>query len=415
MTLHVTSTQTAVPCPICAVPAERMHSRYTRTLADLPWAHYRVRLQLRVRKGFCQNPQCVRQICTERLPTVAAPWARRTQRLVQWLTHIVVALGGTAGAQLSRSLGGAGSRTMLLRLLRRLVVPSRATPTVLGVDDFALRKRQTYGTVLIDLQRRRPVALLPDREAETLAQWLQAHPGVEVLTRDRSKAYADGARQGAPTATQVADRFHLVQNLAEALTQVFNLHGKALKAVNEASSRTPMTRPDGTVVIPVPPASPSRHAQVQAAHSRSRRLARHEQIWALRRQGWTGQAIARQLQIAKSTVFRYLRTPTFAERTPDKRRGHSILNPYKDTVLQHWNRGGHDALQLFHILQQQGYRGSYATVARYAQRLRQAQGLAPRQRPPGQTLPLVAEPQHGQLTPRRAAWLVLAASRDAWL
>lgn len=296
---------------------------------------------------------------------------------------------------------------MLLRLLRRLVVPSRSTPTVRGVDDFALRKRQTYGMVLIDLQRRRPVALLPDREAETLAQWLQAHPGVEVLTRDRSRAYADGARQGAPTATQVADRFHLVQNLAEALTQVFNLHGKALKAVNEASSRTPMTRPDGTVVIPVPPASPSRNAQVQAAHSRSRRLARHEQIWALRRQGWTGQAIARQLQIAKSTVFRYLRTPTFAERTPYKRHGHSILNPYKDPVLQHWNRGGHDALQLFHILQQQGYRGSYATVARYAPRLRQAQGRAPQPRQPGQTLPLVAEPQHGQLTPRRAAWLVL--------
>ena len=280
LTVHVTSTQTVARCPVCTVPAKRLHSRYTRTLADLPWAHDRVRLQLRVRKWFCQHPHCSRQIFTERLPTVAAPWARQTQRLVHWLTHMAVALGGTAGAQLSRRLGGAGSRTMLLRLLRQLVVASRATPTVLGVDDFALRNRQTDGTVLIDRQRRRPVALLPDREAETLAQWLQAHPGVEIRTRDRSQADADGARQGAPTATQVADRVHLVQNLAEALTQVCNLHGRALKAVNEASSRPPMTRPDGTVVLPVPPASPSRHAQVQAAHRRSRRLARHEPMWA---------------------------------------------------------------------------------------------------------------------------------------
>ena len=115
--------------------------------------------------------------------------------------------------------------------------------------------------------------------------------------------------------------------------------------------------------------------------------------------------MARHLRIAKSTVCRYLRTPTCAERT-DKRRGQSILNPYKDTVRQHWNGGGHDARQVFHLLQRQGYRRSYATVARYAQRLRPAQGLAPRQRPSGQTLPLVAEPQHGQLTPRHAAWLV---------
>jgi transposase len=126
----------------------------------------------------------------------------------------------------------------------------------------------------------------------------------------------------------------------------------------------------------------------------------------LRRQGWTGRAIARQLQIAKGTVFRSLRSPPFAERT-DKRHGHSILNPDKDTVLEHWNRGCHAALQLFHVLQQHGYRGSYATGARYAQRLRQAQGLAPRQRQPGQPLPMVVEPQYGQLTPRGAAWLVL--------
>ena len=406
ITLRMRSTQATVPCPLCTTPAHRLHSHYERTLADLPWAYYRVRLQLRVRKWFCRNPHCQRCIFTERLPTVAAPWARRTLRLAQRLVALGVALGGTAGVRLGHAWALRGSRNTLLRLLRRQSEPDTPTPRVLGVDDFALRKRHTYGTVLIDLERRQPVALLPDREGDTVAQWLQAHPGVEVITRDRSKAYADGARQGAPTAMQVADRFHLVQNLAEALTQVFNHHGQVLKAVNEAYGHAPRTQPDGTVVVPVPPSAPSPNAQGQAAHSRSRRLARHEQIWALRRQGWTGQAIAQQLRIGKSTVFRYLRSATFAERTY-KRRGHSILNPYKDTILQHWNQGCHDAFQLLHRLQQQGYRGSYATVARYAQRLRQAQGLAPRQPRPEHPLPVVAEPQHGHLTPRGTAWLVL--------
>jgi transposase len=404
--LAVQSTQTSAPCPLCATLARRIHSDYERTLADLPWATYRVRLHLRVRKWFCSNRHCRRRIFTERLPTVAAPWARRTLRLAQRLVALGVALGGAAGVRLGHGWDLPVSRNTLLRLIRRVPLPVLPTPRVLGVDDFALRKGHTYGTVLIDLERHQPVALLPDREGETLAQWLQAHPGVEVLTRDRSKAYADGARQGAPTATQVADRFHLLQNLAEALTQVFNLHGHDLKAVNEATGRTPHTRPDGMVVVPVPPSAPPRHAQVQAAHSRSRRLTRHEQIWALRRQGWTGQAIAHQLHIGKTTVFRYLRSPTFREWT-SKRRGHSILNPYKDLLLQYWNQGCHDARQVFQRLQQQGYRGSYATVARYAQRLRQAQGLTPRQRESSERLPVVAEPQHGQLTPRGTAWLVL--------
>jgi transposase len=410
LTLHVTSTQRGVTCPVCAVFTHRVHSGYTRLLADLPWGAARVRWQLRVRKCFCGNPQCPRRIFTERLPGVVAPWARRAQRLAAWLSAIGLALGGAAGTRLSRRLGLRVSRHTLLRVVRRLPLPCDSTPQALGIDDFAFRTRQTYGTVLIDLECRRPVALLPDREAETGALWLQAHPGVEVIARDRSKAYERGIRQGAPTITQVADRFHLLQNLAETLEQVFSRHSVALKAVNEAMRSAGRASHDSPGVAPVPLAPRPPLAQAIATRRRAQRSAAYEQVWTMRRQGCSGEAIARRLGIGRCTVFRYLRAPTFPERKARSDRGRSVLSPYKADVLRRWNDGCHEALQLFEGLKSHGYAGSYVTVARYAQRLREAQGLAPRQRRAERPLPVVGEPTHAPLTVRQAAWLVLRRS-----
>jgi transposase len=288
------------------------------------------------------------------------------------------------------------NRNTLLRLLRRRPVPSLPTPTVLGVDDFALRKRQTYGTVLIDLERRHPIALLPDRTAETLAQWLREHPGVTIIARDRSSAYAEGARHGAPAATQVADRFHLLQNLREALDQVFLTYGKALDAVNALGRQQP-----------VPPHDILRPAQQRAVQRQARRQALHAQVWALHRQGWTAPAIAQQVGLSLRTVQRDLRTATFAGRRRRSDLGESVLNPYKPYLLERWNAGCYTAMRLFRDLRQHGYAGGYGVVAAYARRLRQAQGLPPGHRRARQPLPAVAEPSCQPLTPRRATWLVL--------
>ena len=365
-----------------------------------------MRLQLRVRKWFCANPACVRRIFTERLPTVAAPWARRTLRLAHRLLALGVALGGRAGVQLSYAWDVAVSRHTLLRGLRRHLVPTLPTPTVLGVDDFALRKGQTYGTVLIDLERRQPVALLPDRTADTLAQWLREHPGVQVIARDRATAYADGARQGAPAATQVADRWHLLRNLAEALEQVFHQHRRVLHAIQVPSAVLPLARADQHVVVkaPAPTAPPAAclPSADGASPRHTHRRQRYEQVCQLAQHGWTFQAIAQQVGLHRKTVAQYVRSDSF----PVRARPKSGLDPYKPYLRARWNAGSRAGMRLYEEIQRQGYRGGRSTVLGFFTQLRKVQGLAPRTRTmhPG---PPVTAPAVPCCTPRQATWLIL--------
>jgi transposase len=322
-----------------------------------------------------------------------------------WLLTIGLALGGAAGVRLSRRLGGPLSRQTLLRLIRRRPLAGDHTPRVLGVDDFALRQRQTSGTVLSARERRQPVARWPDREAGTLAQWLRAHPGVEVITRDRARADADGARLGAPEAAQVADRLHLLQHLVESLEPVFQTHHQALVAVHDTIRRQEVSLADGTVAVAVPPPLPAR--QENTAQRRARRVECHQQVWALHDRGWPGHAMATQLGIGQHPVLRARRPTPLPERRRRRDRGHRVLNPSKPSLLDRWNAGGQEALRLWGEIQQQGYPGSYATVARDAQRVRQAQGQAPRPRRRRPPLPVVAEPHQRLLTARQGAWLVV--------
>jgi transposase len=234
ITAVVTTTSPEADCPLCHCCSQRVHSRYVRLVADLPWMGCAVRLELHVRRFFCSNPECARQIFTERLPTVVAPYARRTTRLTDVFTLIGFALGGEAGKRLAAGMGLSTNPDTLLRLIRAQEEHQAATPRVLGVDDFSFCKRKTYGTILIDLERRVPVDVLPDREAATLEKWLKAHAGVEIISRDRGGPYADGARRGAPQAQQVADRWHLLANLSETMKGFFLNKQAQLKALGHS-------------------------------------------------------------------------------------------------------------------------------------------------------------------------------------
>jgi transposase len=222
VTIVVRSKQKQSLCPKCHQPSVSLHSHYRRKVTDLPWHNVLVKLQLNTRKFKCQNELCLKKIFCERLPEVVEAYARKTCRLDGALTWLAFALGGEAGARTAKCLRMITSGDTLLRMIRRAstrtsVMSSGNEPKVIGVDDWAWRKGCTYGTIVVDLERRKVIDLLPDREAGTLTDWLLAHPTVETVARDRSITYRNGIMMGRPYATQVADRWHLLSNLGDAL------------------------------------------------------------------------------------------------------------------------------------------------------------------------------------------------------
>jgi transposase len=366
---------TEASCPACGMRSGRVHDRYLRHPMDQPWRGWTVRLRLQVRRFVCLNPACPRATFAEDFGATLGRQAHRTTACTRLLTALACALGGEAGARLAQQAGVPVSPDTLLRLEHHVADADVPTPRVLGVDDWARRRGRTYGTILVDLERHRVVDLLPDRTAETLAHWLEAHPGVEIISRDRASAYADGARQGAPAAIQVADRWHLLKNVGDALER-FLLGQQA--ALRRAQAAPPSQDPAGTVaawaghaallpdgVAKEPPRPPS--------PGTVRREARYAQIIALHAARHSIRAIARQTELSRMTVRKYLR----ADGCPGPPNRVGMLTSgagWERRARALWDAGEHNAAALWRALRGEGFPGSAGSIRRHAGRWRPEPG-----------------------------------------
>jgi transposase len=302
-------------CPLCGVASAQVHSHYQRILADLPWQGHIAALHVRARRFRCATHGCPRRIFTERLPEVALPRARRTERLADVQRHIGLALGGEAGSRLARRLTMPVGATTLLAMLRRGApeTPAQA-PRVLGVDDWAWRRGRRYGTILVDLEGHRVVDLLPDRRADTLIAWLEAHPGAEVISRDRGGTYADAARRGAPNAVQVCDRWHLLENCSDALLDAVRRRRREVRSAAQQD-----TAEAATTLMPPLTSAERRHWE---RWRRQRDV--YDEVMRLSREGMSIKEIVRRLSIGRNTARRWLRGAA-----PDPfRPRRSMLEPY---------------------------------------------------------------------------------------
>lgn len=364
------STARQAACPGCGCRSRRIHGSYLRFPRNLPAAGKFVVVALRVRRFVCAEGSCPRKTFAEQVPGLTRRFGRRTERLRSALVSVGLALAGRAGSRMADVLGAPVSRNTLLRLITSLPAPPTATPRVVGVDEYAQRRGRVYGTVLVDVETHRPIDLLPDREADTLAAWLARRPDVEIVCRDRAPFFADGARAGAPNAEHCADRWHLFHNLVEAVDKTVVRH-RALLPEPEPPDDRPVVTAEGVRTA----ASTARTTVVPRTSGRisDRTRERHQVIHELHRNGHSLRGIAAQLGLARNTVRRFLRAATADDLLVGKWTGRtSILDPHKPHLHQRWAEGCTTTRRLFQELRDRGYTGGESVVKEYVRQLRES-------------------------------------------
>ncbi|MFC1715568.1 ISL3 family transposase [Candidatus Poribacteria bacterium] len=435
--IMVASTNGRSACPHCQTISERIHSSYSRHPADLPLADYTVRLGMAVHRFFCDNGACEAKTFTERIPAFIQHYARRTDRLAIRQQSVAIEAGGAIGQRVLTILDMPVNSDTLIRFIRNAPEPDVATPRVVGVDEWSKRKGQSYGTILVDLEAHQPVDLLPDKSAESFAKWLREHPGVEVISRDRGVEYIKGATEGAPGAIQVADRWHLLTNLRDALKRLLESNRACLKAAAEKATdekATDESQTDESRELKQAQVSDTdieshstsaenlvdKHTQKkqlettqQLTRAEQEKQARHairqeryEAVCQLHQQGVSIRGIARRLRRSRHTVRKYIEAETCPMYPEDVKRG-SKLAPYASYIQQRWDAGCHNASQIWRELRDLGFDGSRGLVACWvsSQRAKDPSSFTAPPSPDSESTP---NPEAVPWSPSRASWLLVS-------
>ena len=396
--VRVTSYRSSSPCPHCSTPSSAIHSLYRRHPKDLPCAGRPIRLVFTVRKFFCRNPTCSRKVFTERLPDFLEASSRLTKRLRTAVQEIGFATGGKGGERLGDKLAMPISEATVLCSLFLVPLPEVSKVRVVGVDDWSWRRGKRFGSILVNLETHKIIGLLADREAESVRQWLAAHPEVDVVSRDRGGTYIDGATWGAPQATQVADRWHILANLGDAVEEFLIRAGIRLKDGKASSGEC--QNPDKP--LSSFSATPASQRKSQARLLRKWKL--YQRVQELHTAGMSLRKIGEELGLARNTVRKYVRqAPDPPLPTPRPLRA-SRLDRYEDYLLARWSPGERNAAQLYREIRERGYPGSVTMVRAYVAHLRTttADGSPPRSR----------KQRAAAVSPRALRWLLTRKRED---